>query len=74
MDNKSLERKFLHDVSTPVGSALFLTDILMESMRSENPDHPGLKQMTDLMDALTTVKHLIDVRRAEVIEEQSKLT
>ena len=72
MDHTSLERKFLHDVATPIGSALLLADVLMDSMKSESPDHPDLKQMTDLIAALTAVQHLIEVRRAEVIEEQNK--
>ena len=66
MSENSPERKFLHDISTPVGTALFLTDLMLETLKEENSAH--LDQMTSIFQALTMARKMIEERRETIIK------
>jgi len=64
------ERKFLHDIASPVGTAIFVTDILLDSMK-ERPDVNAeeLTQVKQIADLLENVKKMIEARRAVLIAQ-----
>ena len=58
-ENECDERKFLHDLASPVGAAIFIGDSLLESMQSRSPtahidDLEQMKEMCTVLDKLRT--------------------
>ena len=64
------ERKFLHDIASPLATAIFLLDAVMDS-HQERPDASEreithTKQLIALMDR---IKKMIEERRATLIRQ-----
>jgi hypothetical protein len=64
------ERKFLHDIASPVGAAIFVLDMVLDSMKSRadaNPDE--LTQTQQVFDLLDKIKNAIEERRKILIQQ-----
>lgn len=65
------ERKFLHDLGSPLGTAIFIAEALLDDLQvraGTNPD--DLMQLKELYSALDRVRKIIEARR-EVLIHQS---
>jgi hypothetical protein len=69
MKHESAERKFLHDVSNSVGSALFMSEVLLDDPGSISAD--TLEVLNGIFESLLTAKSTIEKRRCKIIEEES---
>ncbi|MEW6055486.1 MAG: hypothetical protein AB1540_02645 [Bdellovibrionota bacterium] len=64
------ERKFLHDIASPVGTAIFVLDMVLDSMKNRpnaNPDE--LAQAQQVFDVLGQIKKKIEERRQILIQQ-----
>lgn len=62
------ERKFLHDIASPVGTAIFVLDMALESMRSgSDTNAEELAQIQQVFDLLDKIKKTIEQRRQTLI-------
>lgn len=61
------ERAFLHDLATPISTALFLIDSIMDRLQT-NPNTTDRKQLTEIYEGLETVTKMLDARRNILIE------
>jgi hypothetical protein len=61
------ERDFLHDISTPVATALFILDSMLDS-----PDQIALDRLEKLKSKLAEMGDLIARRREQLKSEQAK--
>lgn len=67
---ESEERKFLHDIASPISSGLFIVDMLLESMKSRpDADPDELKQTKQVFDLLEKLKKMIENRREILIQQ-----
>lgn len=67
MENK--ERKFLHDISSPVGTAIFVLDMVMDDLQSTSPESPSLPRIQQAYALLEQIKSSIEGRRKEILSE-----
>jgi hypothetical protein len=67
---ESNERKFLHDVASPIGAAMFLMDVLVEGMKAR-PDVNAeeLAQAQRVFELLETVNRMLAHRREDLIQQ-----
>lgn len=62
------EREFLHRIATPLGTALFLVDLLLDNMQSRKDCDPTeLKHLGNALKALDEIRHLLSSRRDVLI-------
>jgi hypothetical protein len=73
MSGLSDERKFLHDVASPLAAAIFTVETLLEDLRAE-PAPPDLKTVERLQGALAQIHQLIQARRSKLIQEMDQET
>lgn len=70
-DDISAERKFLHDIATPIATAIFLADALLDSLgTTASPD--DLAQLKAVLDSLMGAKKSLEARRAILIAQMEK--
>ena len=69
--SKSPERQFLHDIATPLGTAMFLLDILQEKMSARGPGDEDLEHLNGAIEALQKLKQHIVQRRQALTSAQS---
>ncbi len=62
MNKESPEKKFIHDLGTPLSTALLLMEVLLESS-------PEQEKMSKVMDSLNKLRVLVEQRRSELLEE-----
>ncbi|MEO5971048.1 MAG: hypothetical protein ABIQ95_14060, partial [Bdellovibrionia bacterium] len=67
IENK--ERKFLHDISSPVGTAIFVLDIVLDTLKSHTNPPEELIQIQQLSGIFERIKTLIEERRREITQE-----
>ncbi|MGZ3686868.1 MAG: hypothetical protein ACXWPM_04195 [Bdellovibrionota bacterium] len=61
----SEEKAFLHDIASPIGSALFIADMLLENLEKRAAEDPQSADLArKLLLSLTKVTELIEARRA----------
>lgn len=65
MDNSKEEREFLHDLATPLATALYLTDSLLDSLKEEGRDPT---QIENIVKALETLRLLLENRRDTIVQ------
>jgi hypothetical protein len=66
------ERKFLHDIASPLGTAIFLVDAFLEDLTSKpNPDADGMAQVSAIYQALQSIQKLLQERRETLIRNGS---
>jgi len=66
------ERKFLHDLSSPLATALFLADVLAENLPAGSTlSTEDAQQLKTLLAELERVKTLIQKRRETLIQSES---
>lgn len=64
------ERKFLHDIASPIGTAIFVVDMLLESMQgNSNVNSEELTQVKQIADLMENIKKMIEARRAVLIAQ-----
>ncbi len=63
-ERNSGERKFLHDISNPLTTALFLLDTMIDS-NGENPA-PGMERLVKVRMALRRSQEMVHARREEL--------
>lgn len=66
---KSPERKFLHDIASPIGTALFWVDLMLDPNNSSGEVR---KHLESIRDSLMASKALIEERRKHLIEQEAK--
>lgn len=67
--SESNERKFLHDIANPLGTAMFVVDMLIDSMKNRPDADPNeLKQTEQVYGLMQRMKKMIEERRAELIK------
>lgn len=63
------ERKFLHDISSPVGTALLLIDMIAEGLQEKLPsDANEIQQIAQAAESLDKLKKMIVSRREILIQ------
>jgi uncharacterized protein (DUF1800 family) len=72
METKSPERKFLHDIASPLATAIFLIDILLEKFKAEQPDCADVSQLSTVMESLLQIKSKLTTRRETILGEQPR--
>ncbi len=71
--NVKEERKFLHDISTPISSVFFLLDMVIEKLsQDQSHNEEELKMLNTATKSMNTVKDLIQKRREILIERDSE--
>jgi FtsZ-binding cell division protein ZapB len=67
------ERRFLHDIASPLGTVFFLVDAAIESLKEKlNGETDEVTQLQDAYAALQQVKQMIQSRRQILIERENK--
>ena len=67
--NESEERKVLHDIAGPLGTAMFLLELVVEIMNeSPNSNPEGLEQIGKVGEALEKAKKVLHERREVLIK------
>lgn len=66
------ERAFLHEIASPLGSAVLMLDIVIESARSRPESEKTLKELKMTQKALERMKELLQSRREILIQRGSK--
>ena len=66
------ERKFLHDISSPVGTALFILDSILDPNQRVVMNPGDLKQLKNAYESLLKTKDMIQERRRILIEKQDQ--
>ena len=75
MTNQSEERKFLHDIASPVGTGLFMMDGMLERMSQEPGTDPKLlAQLKRIYETFDKMRLMIQDRRSVLIEAGKKQT
>jgi|GEM_PF-3283953 len=69
---KITERQFLHDIGSPLGTALFLVDTLLEMAKEKGEENVEFMQLTSILEALNKARTLIEERRQIVKAEEQK--
>ncbi len=70
-EKKNPERKFLHDLATPLGTAMLLTDIILEDIQTRaDIDPEDVMKLGDIYKALEKIKSLIYERREILIKNE----
>ncbi len=65
--NENPERKFLHDIASPLGTALFLQDLIVETLEErQGVNQRELTQARQLLEVLRQMKGMVEARRSEV--------
>lgn len=63
------ERKFLHDVASPLAAAIFVIDMLKdEAEEKSGPDSREAKQARQVHELLLRMKTLVEERRAALTQ------
>lgn len=63
------EREFLHALATPLGTAVFLVDAVLDAIQSKAGSDPDeVVQITQIYDALERMKKLLQERREVLIK------
>ena len=70
------ERQFLHDLSNPLSTALFIADELVQVTRERQPGSEALSEIVSLLTSLERARDLITERRRCLLaaETNSDLT
>lgn len=69
--NESSEREFLHNLASPIGAAVFLTEAILDGMQSRSGVDPDdLLQIRHIYEALEQVKKLLQQRRETFIKRE----
>ena len=62
------ERKFLHDISSPLGTLVFVADSLLEIIESQAVENPDAVALTkDMILVLDKIKNILAKRREILI-------
>lgn len=67
MSDNTDERKFLHDLSSPLSAAMFMIDVMIERAQSDEAEMTKdelVKQLNGVLETHTRLKTLIESRRA----------
>lgn len=65
--NRSDEQKFLHDIASPLGTAMLIMDMLLSDVQNRSDVAPDkLLQMGQIYGALEKVKKILEDRREAV--------
>ncbi len=67
-DREREERKYMHDVATPLGVAVFLVDAVLEDLQSQGVSQDSLAQLNKIRDALNKVTAMLHQRREVLIK------
>ncbi len=63
------ERKFLHELSTPLGAALLFMDSVLEDIQNRSSTDPDdLMRLTEINKALNKINTLLTERRETLIK------
>lgn len=71
MSDPREERRFLHDIASPLSAAIFNLDILLETTR-ESADKANLPQLESMQRSLEKIRVLLQDRRAILIQRSSE--
>lgn len=63
------ERAFLHEIATPLGSAMLMIDILIERMQEAGKTEAEIKELKVTMKALEQMKTLLQNRRNILVKK-----
>jgi hypothetical protein len=64
------ERKFIHDIASPLGSAIFILDMALETMKSTaNSNSEEWVQIQQVADILSQLKKKLEDRRELLISK-----
>lgn len=70
MSNTRDERRFLHDLSTPMSTVFFLLDMTLERLQAEpEKNEEEIKMIQGAVRSMQTAKDLISRRRELLISE-----
>jgi hypothetical protein len=71
MDNQtngSDEREFLHDIASPIGTAILLGDSLLEDFQNRSTTDPDdLTRLVGIFQSLEKIQGLLEERRATLV-------
>ena len=67
--NEGDERKFLHDIASPLGTAIFVMDSLLDGIQSRaGGNKDDLDQACQVYEALEKIKKMLQDRREILIK------
>ncbi len=70
MSNARDERRFLHDLSTPMSTVFFLLDMTLERLQADpDKNEEEIKMIQGAVRSMQTAKDLISKRREYLIAE-----
>jgi hypothetical protein len=73
MSDQTEERKFLHDISSPVAAGLFMMEGRLERMsQAPNVDPQMLEQIERVFKTFDKLRQMIHDRRAALIQDAKK--
>ena len=73
MTDQSGERKFLHDIASPIGTGLFMSELMLEQISQEPGVDPELvNQLKRVYETFDKLRHMIQDRRTTLIEAAKK--
>ncbi len=69
------ERRFLHDLSTPLSTVFFLLDMALERLSSDSEKHADeIKMIEGAVRSMQTARDLMQKRREILIAEEDSAT
>jgi len=70
--NDTDENKFLHDLASPLGTAMLLLDSMLESMESRpTSDRNDLEQLRVICRSMENLKKLLEERRQSIKSQKN---
>jgi len=63
------ERQFLHDLATPLTTAFFILDVVLDDLQKESPPHSSCPRLAQAYAAVEKIRILLQNRRKVLIEQ-----
>jgi hypothetical protein len=68
----SEERKFLHDLSTPISTVFFLLDMVIEKLKEDTEKNQlEIKMLESAVKSMQSAKELMRLRREDIISRET---
>ena len=65
------ERKFLHDVANPLGTAMFVMDSVLDDLKSHvNPDQDAILQLIQIQASLEKIKIILQKKAVFALSKE----
>ena len=70
---KNDEKSFLHDLASPLGTAMLLTQSVLDNLQSQSTIQPDdIDGLNEAYNALKEIKEMLQNRRSIVLAQENK--